>query len=261
MFNLEPTETKWDLRWRMLGVPVRVSIWFWISTLLLHSSHDFEIKRLLVWVACVFSSIMVHEFGHALTARFSGSRSVRVVLYHLGGLAIGATGLTRRQRMLMIFMGPGAGFILYGIIHGGSLLVDYATLPRYARIAIADLKLLNLVWGLVNLLPMFPLDGGQLAREVFEARNAAKGLRQTLVLSLYTAATASGAFVMVLLLQGLKVYQFSWLPIQPSILLVLFFAGLAYLNWHLSRPQTLEAHYENAVIRRSWEQDPDWWKK
>ena len=262
MISLEPPETKWDLRWRMLGVAVRVSIWFWLSTLILGcNDKNIEIKGLLVWIACVFFSIMLHEFGHALTARFFGSRSVRVVLYHLGGLAISDGGLTRKQRMLMIFMGPVAGFILYGIIFGCSYLVDYEALPHYACVAIFYLKFLNLVWGFVNLLPIFPLDGGQLAREIFEARNFSKGLRQSLVLSLYTAVVVACASLIVLVFQKLNVYHFPWLPIQPDFFLVIFFAGLAYLSWYLARPHMLEAQHANEEARQPWEQDPDWWKK
>src|SRR5262249_29451983 len=62
--------------------------------------------------------------------------------------------------------GPGAGFVLYSVVLAvESLLVHQEVrIPPYARIMITDLKNINLWWGLVNLLPVFPLDGGQISR-------------------------------------------------------------------------------------------------
>jgi hypothetical protein len=53
---------------------------------------------------------------------------------------------------------------------------------------ISDLLWVNIFWGLVNLLPIYPLDGGQISLEVFQLYNPRDGLRQSLWLSVIVAA-------------------------------------------------------------------------
>src|SRR5262249_6317896 len=67
----EPNETPYDLRWQMFGTPVRVQPWFWLMTVIL--GYDATIRDgvgfVLAWVACVFVSILLHEFGHVWMGR------------------------------------------------------------------------------------------------------------------------------------------------------------------------------------------------
>ena len=50
----------------------------------------------------------------------------------------------------------------------------------------------NIFWGLVNLLPVYPLDGGQIARELLELASPADGVRQSLWLSVIAAVGGGG---------------------------------------------------------------------
>jgi Zn-dependent protease len=52
---------------------------------------------------------------------------------------------------------------------------------------VADLLQVNIMWGLLNLLPIYPLDGGRVARELFTLRDARSGVIQSLQLSAGTA--------------------------------------------------------------------------
>src|SRR5262245_37099251 len=64
-----PEPLPYDLRWRMFGIPVRVHWTFWLFTAILgFNIVEFGFVYLLVWMACAFVSILVHELGHALTA-------------------------------------------------------------------------------------------------------------------------------------------------------------------------------------------------
>ena len=87
----EPNPTPWDLRWRMLGTNISVHPFFWVLSAMLGWGwfNDGGFRLLLVWVACVFVSILLHEFGHVLMGRLFGSRGQYIVLYSFGGLAIG----------------------------------------------------------------------------------------------------------------------------------------------------------------------------
>jgi len=47
---------------------------------------------------------------------------------------------------------------------------------------------ISIIWGILNLLPVYPLDGGQIAREIFLTASPRSGIRQSLILSMITAA-------------------------------------------------------------------------
>jgi len=190
----EPSQTQFDLRFRLFGIGVRVSPWFWIISAAMgwgggpeHNEHFLE--RLLVWIACVFVSILVHEMGHVLVGRLFGSDG-HIVLYGMGGLAIGSNALDRRwQRIAVCAAGPAAGFLLLGLVWGGVFLsgVTEANMPRMALVAFRALVWINLVWGLVNLLPVWPLDGGQISRDVCSGLWHERGARVSLGLSTVVA--------------------------------------------------------------------------
>jgi membrane-associated protease RseP (regulator of RpoE activity) len=74
-----------------------------------------------------------------------------------------------------------------------------------------DLLQVNILWGLVNLLPIYPLDGGRIARELFTLRDARGGIVQSLQLS-------AGAAVLVAVYAVLK----------QDIFLAVMFGFLAY---------------------------------
>ena len=84
----EPARTEYDWNFQLLGIPIRVSPWFWALAALLGlqaTSNDFPL--LLMWVLAVLLSIVVHELGHSLCFRYYRIHS-HIVLYHFGGLAI-----------------------------------------------------------------------------------------------------------------------------------------------------------------------------
>jgi Zn-dependent protease len=190
---LEPAETPYDLHFRIFGVPVRVHPMFWLFSAIL--GWDFirlGVEYVLIWVACTFVSILVHELGHVFTAQAFGNRS-HIVLYSFGGLAIRyRTEPYRWQRIAVSFGGPAAGFLLYGIVW----LLETYSLPRWdpahtlpvLRRAFGMLLFMNFFWNVLNLLPIWPLDGGHISREVFTGLAPATGLRISLGISFLLAA-------------------------------------------------------------------------
>ena len=64
----------------------------------------------MLWIACVFLSILLHEFGHVWAGRGFGS-DASIVLYSFGGLAVGASDQRLRwQRIIVYLAGPGIQF-------------------------------------------------------------------------------------------------------------------------------------------------------
>jgi Zn-dependent protease len=185
VFELQPTP--FDLRWRMLGTDVRVHPTFWLFSAILgwdfFERHGFS--YLVIWVLCSFASILLHEFGHVMMAWPFGSRG-HILLYSFGGLAIGVNAWKRWQRILIAFAGPAIQFVLSGLIRLTLLLLPLAVLldmPKPAGAALGMLLFINWAWPLLNLLPIWPLDGGQITREVFEAIWKTRGLLYSLMLS------------------------------------------------------------------------------
>src|SRR4051794_49713 len=108
--------TPFDLRFVMFGIPVRVHPLFWLLATFLGWNPDSP-ESMVIWVACVFVSILVHEFGHALTAQYFGWPP-EVVLYSFGGYASfqPGWGYTTRRAVLTLLAGPSAGFLLYLVL-------------------------------------------------------------------------------------------------------------------------------------------------
>jgi hypothetical protein len=115
--------TRYDLRFSLAGIPVRVHPLFWLIAVFFGISGD--LIMLPIWVLVVFVAILVHELGHALAFRRYGQRS-QIVLHFAGGLTIpepvswgsgyASVGLTANQQIFISLAGPGAGFLLAALV-------------------------------------------------------------------------------------------------------------------------------------------------
>ena len=241
-----PTPTRFDLNFSILDIPVRVHPLFWLLAIFLGSSGG--LVSIVIWVFVVFVSILVHEMGHALAFRRYGIGS-HIVLHFMGGLAIpdstswgaGFANIapTPRQQIVISLAGPMAGFLLailviFGVIFsGGSIAVNFLLgfipIPQLTGLSIGGdaLRLfiimmlwVNIFWGLINLLPVYPLDGGQVARNVIIQYDPIDGARKSLWLSAITgAAIALAGFfflnsVYMALLFGILAFQ-SYQSLSP----------------------------------------------
>jgi stage IV sporulation protein FB len=227
VFLVEPQETSFDLRFRVAGVPVRIHPAFWLMALM-YNGKQHDVNLLLLGTGAVLLSLLVHELGHAFTMRYFG-QAARVVLYMMGGLAIpdgggwGGGGSRRsrgpREQVLISAAGPGAqlllaGLVIAGLFAGGGgvrFFLAYGFLPmpvvllpeslghaRYLGMFLGQLIWFNVFWAAINLLPVYPLDGGQIAREVLVSQDAWAGMARSLWLSVIVGAAVAlvGALVM-----------------------------------------------------------------
>ena len=155
------------MHFRLFGFPVHVHPLFFVVVALLGARQS-DLGLILVWVAAVFVSILVHELGHASVARAFGLRP-SIQLYSMGGVTrfTPQPRLTHRQSMAISLAGPGAGFLLGGIIWVASLGTPPAV-PFVVHQAMRDLLWVNFGWGLLNLLPILPLDGGNVLRSFLQ---------------------------------------------------------------------------------------------
>jgi Zn-dependent protease len=223
-----PPPTRYDLRFNLAGFPVRVHPLFWLIAVFLGYSAG-DLVQILVWVAVVFISILVHELGHALAFRRYGLSS-QIVLHFAGGLTIpestywgsrwASVALGPNQNIVISLAGPVAGFLLAAlviagvILSGGSILTSrllgviplpaLALLPFGGQVVgmfVTALLWVNIFWGLINLLPVHPLDGGSVTRNILVQADPVDGVRKSLWISVITGALI--AFVAFFFLRSL----------------------------------------------------------
>lgn len=184
---VEPERTNYDLKFRLFGFAVRVHPLFWLFTALLGANTlDAGMIYLLIWIAAAFVSILVHELGHAFAFRRFGT-DAHIVLYAFGGLAVPWHAVSGRGRRIVVSLaGPFAGFALCGLVYGSQKAFNWAgpeaTLPVIWLYR--SLIFINLFWNIFNLFPVFPLDGGQVCREVCTMLSRRRGTRISLEISI-----------------------------------------------------------------------------
>ena len=128
----------------------------------------------LVFFTLLFASVVLHEFGHILTARRFGVRTPDVTLLPIGGVArLERIPEQPRQELLIALAGPAVNFVIAGL-----LLLILGGFPTHIDISFTDLgsnlighlAYINLGLGLFNLIPAFPMDGGRALRALLSAR-------------------------------------------------------------------------------------------
>jgi membrane-associated protease RseP (regulator of RpoE activity) len=217
------------LQFSLLGIPVRVHPFFWLMGVILGArgleSSPQPMLELLMWLGVVFVSILVHEMGHAIAIRYFGWRP-RITLYAFGGLAsyergysskysYSRKGETPTGQVIISFAGPLAGFVLAALVIavlfavgrkvwfpivawpvelGRGLYFDESS--YWSEQLVWQLLFVNIYWGLINLLPVYPLDGGQISREAFVSLSPRDGYQQSLLVSIFVggALAAYGAY-------------------------------------------------------------------
>ncbi len=158
-------------------IPVRIEPAFLlISTLFGLRYLRIGLDVVLVWVACSFVSILVHELGHGLALKVFGQPSV-IVLHGFGGVTISQrrSSLEGARSIIVSLAGSVTALVVlwlpartaFGSIWDDLLATGELSVPRLAFFAIQFLAFQNLWWSIANLLPIRPLDGGNVTTELF----------------------------------------------------------------------------------------------
>lgn len=166
-------------------IPILIHPFFWVLAALLGLLYGGLTIYGLLWVGVVFVSVLFHELGHALTA-LGFRQHPQIALVALGGITTyEGKNLKIYQQFLIALNGPVFGFLLFGISYyilslqffQNPLLIYFFTV----------LQSINLFWSIINLVPIIPLDGGQLMRIVLEGLFGMKGFRAALFVSMMIA--------------------------------------------------------------------------
>mgnify|MGYP001175490508 CR=1 FL=1 len=202
-----------SLRFHVGRFPVVIEPSFWLAMLL--SASHLRGASIALWVGVVFISILVHELGHAFAARAFGANA-RISLHALGGLTFPDRQLPRNKDLVMTLAGPAAGFALAGLVWVTRHELPMLARAHNLRFLLRALFEVNFWWGLFNLLPIPPLDGGHAALLVAGPR------RERTVRKL-----AIGVAALVVL----------WAIAEQSVFIALFVGLMGYRNYEVLKEQ------------------------
>ncbi len=233
------------LRFELFGFPVRVQMSFFVVVVLLGLFPGATLSTVLIWTGVAAVSILWHELGHAFAARRLGS-SPTIDLYSFGGLTHWRprTDATRWHLISVALAGPVAGMALGGAVAGIATLAGGFGSGNL-RFLVVVVLWINLGWGLVNLLPVLPLDGGHVLAELLPG-NREQRWRRAAVVSVVTGVAAAIALVIVGFMFAALV--FAWAV----------FTNIAAIRApaQARRAQALDDEIRAVLVRLS-EQDPD----
>ena len=134
-----------------------------------------EVFSGILFILALFACVVLHEYGHALTARKYGIKTRDITLYPIGGVA-------RLERMpekpveelWVALMGPAVNVViaaaLFTFLYLTNSLVPLSDLTVASGSFLERLMMINISLVLFNLIPAFPMDGGRVLRAFLAMR-------------------------------------------------------------------------------------------
>ena len=175
-------------RFRVLGIPVRVDPSFVLIAAVLGFGAG-DLTFLVTWVIVVFVSVLVHELGHAVAFRAYGQEP-QVLLQGMGGLTWASGSLTGGRDIVVSLAGPLTALVLLGL---PAWWLDHSIegVSSTWALVVREVFFVNVVWSGVNLLPVLPLDGGQVTASLLRRVLGDSGQRAAHVVSIVVAGGAA----------------------------------------------------------------------
>lgn len=173
----------YSMSFTCLNIPVRIHSTFWIFLIFFTQIYEyFSIESVILGLVMMFS-LLVHEYGHALTAVYFGAKPT-INLYAFGGNAqYNDAGMTRTQQFFITLNGP--------LFEGLLIAISYFLLESdifnsyyYVVYTLYVTMQLNIIWCLFNLIPVAPLDGGRMMCYLLQEKFQEKGYTASLWIGL-----------------------------------------------------------------------------
>jgi len=173
-----------------------------------------EAVQSVLLILSLFGCVVLHEFGHALMARRFGIETADITLYPIGGVAR----LRRLPRapgaeLLIALAGPAVNFAIAAVIIAlaGLGVFDIASSGEF----MATLVTMNLVLGIFNLIPAFPMDGGRVLRALLSG----------FIGRVRATTIAAGIGRVLAVLFGLVAIFVTHQPVHLALAAFIYFAG------------------------------------
>jgi Zn-dependent protease len=146
----------------------------------------------LLWIPILFLSVLVHELAHAGMIGALGFGSSHVVLTGMGGVTINQRRAKPWQDLMISLAGPVSSFVIWRICVWMERNVSLIQEDKMLVVLVPLLGAANLMWGIFNLIPVPPLDGGHATREFFRIFTSE---RTAFMISIWIAIIGGGAIV------------------------------------------------------------------
>ncbi len=160
---------------RAFGVPIRFHFTFVLLLVFLifvGVGGKQSAATTSIYVIALFGSVLVHEICHAVVARLYGLHTREIVMFPIGGVSRLESQPKARQELLIALAGPASNLII-GVallaVQGNFLPIEKLTEPTDANL-VERIAIGNLLLGVFNLLPAYPMDGGRILRSLIALR-------------------------------------------------------------------------------------------
>ncbi len=171
----------------LLGIPIKVHWTFsfilvFIGYIAFTENLSFQATCSFgLYVFCLFTCVILHEYGHALMARYYGIQTTDIIISPIGGLARLENMPSKPVQELMVAIaGPAVNLVIATVILGILYLKgirglmpdtdDFVLLITNPIGFLFMLLLMNIVLCLFNLIPAFPMDGGRVLRALLSLK-------------------------------------------------------------------------------------------
>lgn len=182
------------ISFRFLTIKVNIHPPFWLFFLFFTGMYRTPSLESLVLGGILIVSILVHEYGHGFAVLYCGAQPVINLQLFGGNARYDATYITDTQNCFITLCGPLLESVLiivpYLLLEG-----DLITSEHVQYILSLTMKW-NMMWCSFNLLPVYPLDGGQISRYLLTRTMGQKGLKFSLLLGVLAAATGAVYFLL-----------------------------------------------------------------
>lgn len=169
------------LSFRLFGFPVSIHASFFVIIGVLGFFPGQNLRDWVIWMLVASVAILVHELGHAVTARLAGM-APSIALVGLGGVTTFSprAPLSRAVSVGISAAGPGVGLVIGAGIW--FLTQDLALLPgSWQGQALSYAFFTTTIWSILNLLPALPLDGGHILEDLLPGDPRVRARRAAMV--------------------------------------------------------------------------------
>jgi Zn-dependent protease len=147
------------------------------------------------YVGGLYLCILLHEFGHALAARWCDGEADQIILWPLGGLAFCRPAFHPTAHLITTVAGPFVTLVLWLMFWGLSSVLETLWMrgleaPTFIYWFVQSMRVLNGYLLVFNMVPAFPMDGGRILRDtLWHWMNAEKATRIAIIVSRITAGS------------------------------------------------------------------------
>lgn len=242
------------INFSLFGIPIRILPWHWVGLLIISGAFSMSsagaLPVYLLFMLAGFFCILIHELAHALVGRETEGGSAMITLEFLGGYTqqYGNRGRSKWSRVATIAAGPGINLLVFFLCLSiffvmvdqnwelffafvGKLLVTPMYALQFARdniiitqesamsvFFLAAVMWCSCWWSLLNLLPIYPMDGGLLLDQFVKSKKTLHFI----------------CFITALIVGTVTLIYFAF----NALLVVIFMAQFAYINYQLYRQES-----------------------